>query len=87
MSTSDRELARHWREWAEDTGSNVVRAAEQRAQGIGSANMRSLLAFAFMAGWHARRGAEVRTAVSEVNEANLRRAVREAIDMLQEAAK
>lgn len=91
MSTSDRELARHWREWADDTGQHVVRAAELRAQGIGAdtPDMRTLLWMAFMSGWHARRLADVHTAfeVADADKANLRRAVREAIDLLQEAAK
>ena len=91
MSASDRELARHWREWADDTGQHVVGAAELRAQGIGAdtPDMRSLLAFAFSSGWHARRRADVRASfeVADADTANLRRAVREAIDLLQEAAK
>lgn len=41
MNTSDRELARHWREWAEDTGRNVVSTADLRAQGIGHTDMRT----------------------------------------------
>lgn len=88
-ATSDRELARHWREWADDTGQHVVRTAELRAQGIGDTDMRTLLWMAFMSGWHARRLADVHTAfeVADADKANLLRAVREAIDLLQEAAK
>lgn len=90
-ATSDRELARHWREWADDTGKHVVNAAYMHAQGIGgdAPDMRTLLWFAFMAGWHARRHADVRAVfeVADADTANLRRAVREAIELLQEAAK
>lgn len=89
MSPADRELARHWREWAEDTGRNVVSTAELRAQGIGEADMRNLLAFAFVAGWQARRIADVHVAfeVADADKAKVRQAVRTAIDVLQEVAK
>lgn len=83
MSPADRELARHWREWADDTGSHVVRAAELRAQGLGQADMRTLLSFAFMAGWHAH---DVRIAfdAADSDKAKVRQAVRTAIDVLRE---
>lgn len=86
MSPADRELARHWREWAEDTGSHVVRAAELRAQGLGQADMRTLLSFAFMAGWHALRTADVNMAfaVADSDKAKVREAVRTAIAVLRE---
>lgn len=85
-SPADRELARHWREWAEDTGRNVVSTAELRAQGIGEADMRNLLAFAFVAGWRARRFADVNMAfeVADADKAKVRQAVRTAINVLRE---
>lgn len=87
-ATSDRELARHWREWADDTGQHVVRTAELRAQGIGDTNMRTLLSAAFAAGWRARQRADLDGLIGDALEApKLRRAVREAIELLQEAAK
>ena len=88
MIPSDRELARHWREWADDTGQHVVHAAEMSAQGIGAhtPDMRTLLSFAFMAGWHAH---DVRIAfdAADSDKAKVRQAVRTAIDVLQEVAK
>lgn len=86
MSPADRELARHWREWAEDTGSHVVNAAELSAQGLGQADMRTLLCFAFMAGWRARRTADVNMAlgVADSDKAKVREAVRIAIAVLRE---
>lgn len=88
MDTSDRELARHWREWADDTGSHVVNAAYLIAQGIGAhtPDMRTLLSFAFMAGWHARRSADVHMAfaVADSDKAKVRQAVRTAINVLRE---
>ncbi len=88
MDTSDRELARHWREWADDTGREVVRCAELRAQGLGDTDMRTLLSFAFMAGWHARRIADVHMAfgVADTDKAKVRQAVHTAIAVLREVA-
>lgn len=61
-----------------------------RAQGIGAetANMRSLLAFAFVAGWQAHKRADFDAIVRDALEApKLRRAALAAIDLLHEAAK
>ena len=56
MSTEqERAASRRWREWANDTGAQVIRAAELRAQGFGDADMRTLLSMAFAAGAHAER--------------------------------
>ena len=87
-TATDRELARHWREWANDTGREVVRCAELRAQGLGDTDMRTLLWFAFMAGWYARRTAEVPMAfeVADTDKAKVRQAVHTAIAVLREVA-
>ena len=88
VSPSDRELARHWREWANDTGREVVRCADLRAQGLGDTDMRTLLWFAFMAGWYARRTADVHMAfeVADTDKAKVRQAVHTAIAVLREVA-
>ena len=87
-TATDRELARHWREWANDTGREVVRCAELRAQGLGDTDMRTLLWFAFMAGWYARRTADVHMAfeVADTDKDKVRQAVRTAINVLREVA-
>ena len=67
-------------------GSHVVRTAELRAQGLIEADMRTLLSFAFMAGWHALRTADVNMAfaVADSDKAKVREAVRTAIAVLRE---
>lgn len=50
----ERAAGRRWQEWANDTGAQVIRAAELRAQGFGDADMRTLLSMAFAAGEHAQ---------------------------------
>lgn len=71
MTEQERAAARRWLEWADDTGKQVIRAAELRAQGFGEVDMRTLLHMAFQAGAHAQwvadlRRARVRAGVAEV---------------------
>ena len=54
MTEQERAAARRWLEWADDTGKEVIRAAELRAQGFGEVDMRTLLHMAFQAGAHAQ---------------------------------
>jgi len=54
MTEQERAAARRWLEWADDTGKQVIRAAELRAHGFGEADMRTLLHMAFQAGAHAQ---------------------------------
>lgn len=54
MTEQERAAARRWLEWADDTGKQVIRAAELRAQGFGEVDMRTLLHMAFHAGAHAQ---------------------------------
>lgn len=54
MTEQERAAARRWLEWADDTGKQVIRAAELRAQGFGEVDMRTLLHMAFQAGAHAQ---------------------------------
>lgn len=54
MTEQERAAARRWLDWAADTGAQVIRAAELRAQGFGEVDMRTLLHLAFQAGAHAQ---------------------------------